>query len=215
MSIKLVQKAFLNGTREFEITDDVVNVRIKKLLGEEKLTVGLSTLNPEPVVNGSELEFYGRSGQGPLLSLLLNKPDAEKFNAFVDALKQRALGEDNTIAGVEAVSSETRTEALARNVYEEPPEFEDSNETGKGTGFQPVNAERVDDDITMLRTYLDEADIKPFLDALETLKADPQNEAAFQKVVDAYNGPGINQGAVLTYAPYISTLLSKSIWSSM
>ena len=59
MTMKLIQKRFLKGTREFEILDeDAVYVRIKGLLKEEKLTVSLSMLNPEPVVNGSELEFY-------------------------------------------------------------------------------------------------------------------------------------------------------------
>ena len=65
----------------------------------------------------------------------------------------------------------------------------------------------------MLKTYLDENDIKPLLDSLETLKAEPQNEAAFRETVDAFNDLGINQGAVLTYAPYLSVLLSQSIWS--
>ena len=137
--MKLIQKHFLKGTREFEIANDVVNVRIKKPLKEEKLTVGLSTLNPEPVVNKSCLEFHGRAGHGPLLSLLLNKPDAEQFNAFVDMLKQGALAEEKGIAGVEAVSVATRTEALARNMYEEPPEFEETDETRERTSFQPIS----------------------------------------------------------------------------
>ena len=77
--------------------------------------------------------------------------------------------------------------------------------------FPPVIAERVDDDITMLKTYLDEDAIKPLLDSLETLKVEPQNEAAFQKMVDAYNDLGVNTGAVLTYAPYLKALLSQSI----
>lgn len=214
MTMKLIQKSFLNGTREFELVDDVVNVRIKKLFKEEKLTVGLPILSPEPVVNGSELEFHDRFKGHLLLSLLLNKPSAEKFNAFVDALKQSALGKGTPFAGIETASPESsRSDALARNVYEEPPEFEESDETREKISFQPVEAERVDDDITMLKTYLDEDDIKPLLDSLETLKAEPQNEAAFQKMVDAYNDLGITTGAVLTYAPYLNVLISRSIRS--
>ena len=212
MTIKLIQKRFFKGTREFEIIDDAVYVRMKGLLKEEKSTVGLSILNPEPVVSGSELEFHGRTKREPLLSLFINNPNAEKFNTFVDALKQRVLGEDNAYAGVEEVSSETsRSEALAWNVYEEPPEFEEDDETRGRISHQAVNAERLDNDITMLKTYLDEDDIRPLLDSLKALKEEPQNEAAFQKMVDAYNDLGIIQGAVLTYAPYLKVLLSESI----
>ena len=210
MTMKLIQKILFNGTREFEIVDDVVNMRIKGVFKEEKLTVGLSTLNPEPVINQPYLEFHSRINSDPLLSLLLDKPNAQEFNAFVALLKQRVLGGSNEVADAEAVPSETtRTEALARNVYEEPPEFWESDETRERISFKPVNAERVDGDISMLKTYLKEGDIKPLLDSLETLKADPQNEAAFQKVVDAYNDPSILQGAVLCYAPYLKVLLSQ------
>ncbi|MGD9000108.1 MAG: hypothetical protein PVF75_06815 [Granulosicoccaceae bacterium] len=210
--MKLVQKRFLKDSREFEIIDDAVYVRIKGLLKEEKLTVGLSILNPEPAVNGSELVFYGRYKSEPLLSLFLNKPNTREFNAFVDTLKQRVSGEDNAFAGAESASPETsQPEAPGWNVYEEPPEFDEPDETRERISFQPVNAERVDADITMLKTYLDEGDIKPLLDSLETLKAEPQNEAAFRKVMDTYNDLGFNQGAVLTYAPYLKVLLSKSM----
>lgn len=212
--MKLVQKRVLKGVREFELADDAVYVRIKSLLKERYVTVGLSMLDPEPIVNGSELEFHGRARRGPLLSLFLNKPNAEEFNAFVDALKERALTEGAASAGVGGVSPEAgRPDAPGWNVYEEPPDFEESDRTGEAGSFPTVNGEKLDDDITLLKTYLDEGDIKPLIDALEALKAEPQSEAAFQKVVDAYNNPGINQGAVLTYAPYLKVLVSKSVWS--
>jgi hypothetical protein len=63
----------------------------------------------------------------------------------------------------------------------------------------------------MLKTYLDEDDIRLLLDSLETLKAEPEDEAAYRKMLDAFNALGIEQGAVLTYAPYINALLSKSM----
>lgn len=214
MTMKLRQKQFLKGTREFEIIDDAVFVRIKGLLKAEKLTVSLSMLDPEPVLNGSELEFHGRGGRGPLLSLILNEPNAVEFIAFIDTLKQRILEEGNSFASIEAASPDTSLpEAPGWNVYEEPPEFEESGDTQDKSSFQPVNAERLDEDITMLKTYLEEDDIRPLLDSLETLKADPQNEAAFQSVVDAYNDLGANQGAVLTYAPYLKILITNTFWS--
>ena len=116
MTMKLVQKRFLKGTREFEIIDeDAVYVRIKGLLKEEKVTVSLSMLNPEPVVNGSELEFYSDYKGRPLISLLLNNPNAEEFNAFVDTLKKEIIGEDDTLARVDDVPLITkRSEALGQ-----------------------------------------------------------------------------------------------------
>ena len=210
MTMKLVQKRFLKGTREFEIIDDAVFVRIKSLFKEEKLTVGLFTLDPEPVVNGSELEFYSDYKGRPVLSLLLNKPNAVEFNAFIDTLKKKIIGEDDTFASVDDDSPDTkRSEALARNVYEEPPVFEEYAVTREKMSVQPVNAERLGDDITMLKTYLDEEDIKLLLDSLETLKAEPEDEAAYRKMLDAFNDLGIQQGAVLTYTSYLKVLLTR------
>ena len=77
--------------------------------------------------------------------------------------------------------------------------------------FKPVNTERLDNDINMLKTYIDENDIKPLLDSLETLKAEPANEVVFQNMMGAFNDLGIKQGAVLTYAPYLKVLLSQSV----
>ncbi|MEA1890977.1 MAG: hypothetical protein U9N50_14520 [Pseudomonadota bacterium] len=38
---------------------------------------------------------------------------------------------------------------------------------------------------------------------------EPEDEAAYQKMLDAFNDLGIKTGAVLTYAPYLKALLSK------
>lgn len=207
MTMKLVQKSLLKGSREFEIADDAVFVRIKSLFKEEKLTIDISMLDPEPVVKGLELEFFSQYKGRPVLSLLLNKPNTEAFNTFVDALKQKILGEGSPIASVEAVSAQTAQSALAMNVYEEPP----TDDTREPVSFEPVNVTRLDEDITMLKTYLDENSYKPLLDTLETLKAEPENEVAFQQVKDVFDNLGIYQGAVLTYAPYLKVLLSKYI----
>lgn len=212
VTMKLIQKRFLKGTREFEIADDdALYVRIKSLFKEEKLTVSLSILNPEPVVNGSELEFYSDFKGRPLVSLLLNKPNAAEYNAFIDTLKKKIIGEDDTFASVDDTPDNKRSEALARNVYEVPPEFEESADTREKISVLPVNTERLAEDIAMLKTYLDEENIKPLLNSLETLKAEPQNEAAYRKVLDVFNALGIEQGAVLTYASYLKVLLTNSM----
>ena len=203
--MKLVQKQFLKGIREFEIADDVINARFKTAFKEEKLTVVLTILNPEPVVNKPFLEFHSRVKCGPLLSLWINKPNAEEFNAFVNELKQRARQEYNAFAGLKAGSL---PEGLAANVYEEPPEFEESRKNRSGKNVKPVSVANVDIAIQMLEQHLDAEEIKPFLFALGALKEDPENESYFGQLVKAFDDLGPRQGAVLTYAPYVSILLS-------
>jgi len=203
--MKLVQKHFLKGSREFEIADDVINVRIKSPFKEEKITVDLSILNPEPAVNEPFLEFHSRVKCGPLLSLLIDKPDAEKFNAFVDELKQRARQEYNAFAGLKSGSL---PEGMATNVFEEPPEFDESEQVRIEKMVKPVRVADIDIAIRMLERHLDCEEIKPLLTALEALKDDPENESCFTQLVKAFEDLGPQQGAVLNYAPYVSILLS-------
>ena len=203
--MKLVQKHFLKGIREFEIADDVVNVRFKSPFKEEKLTVMLTILNPEPVVNKPFLEFHSRVKCGPLLSLFLNKPNVAEFDAFVNELKQRALEEYNAFAGLKTAA---QPEGLAANVYEEPPEFEELEKGRSRNNAKPVNVASIVNSIRMLEQHLDTEEIKPLISALAALKAEPENESYFDQLVNAFDDLGPRQGAVLTYAPYVSILLS-------
>lgn len=203
--MKLVQKQLFKGTREFEIVDDVVNFRLKTTLKEEKLTVDLSILNPEPEVNEPFLDFHSRVKCGPLLSLLIDKPNPQQFNAFVDELKQRARQEYNAFAGLKAGSL---PEGMAANVFEEPPEFDESEQVRIEKRVKPVRTTDIDISIQMLEQHLDTEEIKPLLTALEALKAEPENESCFSQLVQAFDDLGPRQGAVLTYAPYVSILLS-------
>lgn len=205
MTTKLIQRQFLKGIREFEIVDDVINVRIKTLFNREKSTVSLTSLNPDPVVNKQYLEFHGRDRSVPLVSLFLSKPNPEEFNAFVETLKQRVLEEYSAFAGGNAGSHPA---GLGGNVHHEPPEGEESDQIRLRGNAEFVDAARIGDAIRMLETYLVAEDIKPFLSALAALKAEPENEACLTQVVNAFNDLGPMQGAVLTYAPYISILLS-------
>ena len=209
---KLIQKSLLEGSREFEIDNDFVNVRIKKLFKEEKLTIGLSTINPEPVVNKSYLVFYSQAKSEPLLSLFLNKPNAEQFNAFVDTLKQRVLEESNLFAEVDAAS---QAAGLAANVYDEPPEFGEFGHNRLRNKGQNINVARIEESIQMLEKYLVAEDIKPLLSALEALNTEPQNETYFAQMESAFNDLGIMQGAVLTYAPYLSILLADDPYANI
>jgi hypothetical protein len=203
--MKLVQKQLFKGTREFEIVDDVVNFRFKTPLKEEKLTVDLSILNPEPVVNEPYLDFHSRVKCGPLLSLLIDKPNAQEFNAFVDELKQRARQEYNAFAGLKAGSL---AEGLAGNVYEEPPEFDESEQVRYEKKIKPIRPADIDTAIQMLEQHLDGEEIESVITALQALKAEPENESSFGQLGKAFDDLGPRQGAVLTYAPYVGILLS-------
>ena len=101
ITMKLIQKNLLKGTQEFELLDDEVRVRIKAPFKSKELSVPLAILNPEPEVTGSQLHFHSRVKCGPLLSLYINKPNEKEFNAFVDAVKEKALKEFNVFAGME------------------------------------------------------------------------------------------------------------------
>ena len=200
--MKLVQKQLFKGIREFEIIDATINSRIKTLRKEKKLTVDLAMINPEPIVNKPFLEFHSRVKSAPLLALLIDKPNAREFNAFVDALKQRARQEYNAFAGF---STGTTPDRLPGNVYQEPPEFGELDKNRARTKVVPL---RVDETIQMLKQHLDGDEIEALVTALEALKAAPENEASYDQLLKAFDDLGPRQGAVLTYAPYVNLLLT-------
>lgn len=78
-----------------------------------------------------------------------------------------------------------------------------------------VDLQRIETSIMMLKQYLAEDDIAPLIDALESLAADPRNEALLGQLSDVFDGLGLLQGAVLTYAPYISIVLAGNLFDNM
>jgi hypothetical protein len=206
--MKLVQKQFLKGRREFEIVDDLINVRIKALFKEEKTSVMLMGLNPDPIINGPFLEFHSRVQNGPILALLLNKPCVETFNCFVNELKRRAREEFNAFAGLK---TGVKIDRLAGNVYEEPAE---SDLTTRKVIGKSVSVENIVIAIQMLSQYMDAEEINPLLSALEAIKEEPENESNLGLLVEAFDNLGPLQGAVLTYAPYVNFLLTDDSFGS-
>lgn len=205
MTTKLTQKHLFKGRREFEILDDLVEVRIKEPFKDEALqSVMLTVLDPEPVFGNSSLNFNSRVNGEPLLSLFLGKPNTDEFNAFVNELKQRALHEYNAFAGLKQVG---QAAAPGTNVFEEPPEFEDSDEDRIAKMTKKVNAVRIEEAIQMLKTHLDFGDDTPLVSSLSALHEEPTNEDYLINVINAFNELGAQQGAVLTYAPYVGMLL--------
>jgi len=75
-----------------------------------------------------------------------------------------------------------------------------------------VDLQRIETSIMMLKQYLAEDDIAPLIDVLESLAADPRNEALLGQLSDVFDGLGLLQGAVLTYAPYVSTVLAGDLF---
>ncbi|MFT5112051.1 MAG: hypothetical protein ACI8P9_001374 [Parasphingorhabdus sp.] len=196
MTSRLIQKKFLKGSQEFTIEGDAVNIRIKTRFNEEKLSVMLSVLNPEPIINKSRLEFVSRVNGEALISLYLAKPNVAEFNAFVSELKQRALADYNAFIG------------LKPSMNDQPLDFTESDEAGRTRIKQKVDVARIANTIRMLQQHLDSKDVGALVSAFEALQLDPQSQSCMEQVVVEFNSLGPMQGAVLTYAPYVSILLS-------
>ncbi|MCG8100446.1 MAG: hypothetical protein JAZ05_15280, partial [Candidatus Thiodiazotropha taylori] len=78
-----------------------------------------------------------------------------------------------------------------------------------------IQVERIDETIELLKQHLETQDIEPLILALERLKADTNSDENLTGVLHAFNELGSYQGAVLTYAPYVSILLYDDPFSNM
>ena len=203
MTNKLIQKHLFKGSQEFEIIGEQIEICSKSRLKEEKLSVDLAVLNPEPVITRTHLDFVSRVNGEPLVSLALSKPNVTEFNNFVNTLKQRAQAEYNTYSGINIGSAPG--DQFANE--EEPPEF-DERSTVDIIKTKKVNIEGLESAINMLETYVNDPEVQPLVVALQTLKQDPADHARLVEVAKVFNALGPSQGAVLTYAPYVSIMLS-------
>lgn len=204
MQTKLTQKSLIKGIQEFEIDGEQIIIRHKSRLKEEETqSVLLAVLDSEPVFTKTHLNFVSRVNGEALVSLALSKPNVEEFNDFVNTLKQCAQSEYNTYSGIN-ITSQPFNQA---EFQEEPPEFSEHS-TADIIKTKTVNIEGLDNAINMLETYVDNEDVKPLLSALDELKKTPQDHSKLVAVAHAFNELGTSQGAVLTYAPYISVMLS-------
>ena len=80
------------------------------------------------------------------------------------------------------------------------------------TSTHTIEPARIEESIQLLRNYIHDSEINAFTTILEEMKQDPQSESLLEQLADAFNNLGITQGAVLTYAPYISILLSNNLF---
>ena len=75
-----------------------------------------------------------------------------------------------------------------------------------------VDIKKIDISIQLLKQYVKDASIEPLISALEELKQAPNDESLLTQLSETFESIGILQGAVLTYAPYISTLASGDLF---
>jgi len=181
MSNKIVQKHPELGTRDFELVDDAIEYRIKSPFADEELSVVLSVLNPEPVIDGQMLYFLSEVNREALIKMFVDLPDAQTFEKFVSTVQQRIREE-----GFGKLNADNRKSEITK--------------------------EQVDTTIRMLETNLDSSSIEALLSALRCLSEAPDNREYLNKVVEAFNGLGVQQGAVLSYTSFFNTLLSSTDW---
>jgi hypothetical protein len=203
MVTRLVQKSLFGDTLTLEVVGEEVRVHTKSLFNEERLTVLLTVLNPEPAINGARLEFFSRVNGEALISLRPGKPNTKEFNDFVNMLRERARDEYNSFAGLRHRESPA---PLPGNVYDDP--FELDAAEAAPAAKRDVDPSKVGDAIRLLAAYLDADEIAPLTSALEALKAEPESEDRLGQVVEAFCALGVSQGAALTYAPYLGVLMS-------
>ena len=72
---------------------------------------------------------------------------------------------------------------------------------------EDVDVARIEEAIHMLRTNAKAEGIQSFISILEAIKQEPKNGSLLAQLYDAFQNLGINQGAVLTYAPCIYDLI--------
>jgi len=179
MTAKIIQKDTQRGSREFELVDDSIEYRISSPFGEENLSVVLSVLSPEPVVDGDMMYFVSEVNREALIKMFIDLPDAKTFAEFVRTVQLRIREED-----FGNLAADNRKSAITQ--------------------------EQIDTTIRMLETHLDAASIDELLTTLRSLSDAPDDHAQLNRVVDAFNNLGAQQGAVLTYASFFTTLLSNT-----
>lgn len=75
-----------------------------------------------------------------------------------------------------------------------------------------VNPQHLETSVYMLRTHAQNAETTPLIELLEALQKDPDSAAALADVINTFNSLGSAQGLVLTYAPYVGTLITDGLF---
>lgn len=123
MITKISQQDPERGSREFELVDDTIEYRINSPFGDEELSVVLSVLSPDPVVDGAMMYFLSEVNREALIKLFIDLPDKETFAGFVSTVRQRIeeehfgkLSADNRKSEVTKEQVDTTIRMLEKNM---------------------------------------------------------------------------------------------------
>ena len=210
MTTHLIQKPFLRGVHTFEILADRVDIRSERLWSKTSLSVMLTVLNPEPLRMGSRITFVSRVNGEGLVTLFRNRPDAATCEAFVATLRQCALSAYNAFTGMSGEAA--ASDGLGGHGFGAAPSFDEADHAAARVR-RAVDPAKVENAIAMLRTYVG-AEVDALIAALEVLQLHPEDTDALDRVATEFAALGFRQGAVLTYAPYLSVMLSDDPFSN-
>lgn len=87
---------------------------------------------------------------------------------------------------------------------------EDFGKLSADNRVSEISQDQVETTIHMLETNLDKDSIDELLTTLRGLAQAPEDKQQLTQVVDAFHKLGMQQGQVLTYAPFFNTLLSST-----
>ena len=77
-----------------------------------------------------------------------------------------------------------------------------------------VDVDSVVSSIKVLKQQLDADEIAPLVEVMEAIAAAPEDAALLDKLANVFDGLGVYQGAVLTYAPCLTVLLTDDPFDS-
>lgn len=94
MTLKLIQKHPIKGTREFQLIEDEIQYTIQSPFKTDSLSVLFDVLEAKPVKSGSTLSFISKVNKEPLVEFFLDKPNKEAFNQFIEELRLKVIEND-------------------------------------------------------------------------------------------------------------------------
>ncbi|MCZ7596872.1 MAG: hypothetical protein M5U09_02630 [Gammaproteobacteria bacterium] len=187
MTTRLTQRHLLKGVQHLEIADSDLTIRRKSPFRPAvNVRIPLVVLDPEPLPGGGVVSFASRASGQVLVSLTVGKPDQRTFSDFVNELRSRVL---NAAGGVPGQPADVPARVPDGNVHDAPPELDDDHDPIAVRIRQEVNPDELEQAIGMLRSYVTDARVAPFIEALENLKADPADEAGRIEVARLFRGP--------------------------
>ena len=173
MASILVQKHPIKGTREFQLVGDEIQYTIQSPFKTNSLSVLFDILESDPVISGSTLSFISKVNKEPLVELLLDKPDKETFDQFVESIRQKIIKND---LGRFRVTDEGVDVSLLR--LTESIELLQKN-------VDPT-------EITLLLSTLDELKNKPSDIQCQSNVAEAFNELGFAQSQVVFHAPYLN-----------------------